>query len=449
MNNKILTSYWITKVNEHYNKYFINGEEPRYGVKTFFLYSYYLFKTLGEDWSEYTEGLSNIFLRDPSNDFYKYRDPTEKPYERRNALEWTTAFEVVANVGFPHNESAKEDFIKFSTQYLEKAIASPDSDMIEFMVSSAVANLSNVYVETKKQLPTEINKYLERGKTDPHQLMIYLQALNKCENFNELKSRILTKLIEYIKKLTDNYNKQILIWARLITRMQWINELREDSIKKIIKENFIRSLDSVYSVEWSNSPMILEALYSVSDGSKKEEILRSMIESLTPPKLIKLQELFPFLDPKDEALEIQEEVLIIKEKCKPSISQADCKECIINKKGDCWIRIISKLTNTEPKLHSGYEVADVVIYSLQQGIYFVIKATPITKRIGEGDILFRQCVTLFSSDHALIFYLNPCVTTPMVIQEIKKIATDSKNNPRFEIIDHKYIRQIFKQYTKL
>jgi len=63
-------------------------------------------------------------------------------------------------------------------------------------------------------------------------------------------------------------------------------------------------------------------------------------------------------------------------------------------------------------------------------------------------VLFRQCVSLFSIDHALVIYLNPCETAPFIIEKIKKAASNSKTNPRFEVIDNKYIRQIYSEYLE-
>lgn len=114
--------------------------------------------------------------------------------------------------------------------------------------------------------------------------------------------------------------------------------------------------------------------------------------------------------------------------------------------GECWIRILSKITGRDPWTHGPFEVADVVIYALERGIYFVIKAEPITKQRGEGDVLHRQCTTLLSNDHALVLYWNPFDTAPMVVENIRKIASSMSTNSRFEVVDKKYVRQIYKSY---
>lgn len=448
MNYIDLTDYWITKHNEKYYRYLTSIREPRYSVKTFFLNSYYLFRTLGKEWESYLERYPNLFRRDPANDYYKYRDPTKSSVERRNSLEWTTAFEIAAEIGFPHNESATRDFLKYSKKFLEKAMRSPNAKWVDFMLASAVAHLPDEYVEVKEWFPSQLEKYMQNENLGPNQLMIYLKALGQCEGHSELRSRIVSRLITWIQNPVGTTRKQIVIWARLITRMQWLEDIAKSGIKEIIEDRFIRSLGNVFQVDWSNAPMILEAYCLCTDKSEKNHIQSILGRKLTPSAFFKFQELFEFLNLKDDALDVKDDVVKIKEKCKSSVSLDECKNCMDNKRGDCWIRILAKLTDTEPRLHSGYEIADKVIYSLQQGVYIVIKASPITKLAGEGDVLYRQCGSLFSIDHALVLYLNPCETAPFVIEEIRKAASNSAKNPRFEVIDHKYIRQMYKEYLR-
>ncbi len=449
MNYTDLTNYWITKHNENYYTYLISIKEPRYSVKTFFLNSYHLFKTLGKEWEGYLERYPNLFRRDPANDYYKYRNPTEKSFGRRNSLEWTTAFEIIAEIGFPHNESATRDFLKYSKIFLEKAMRSPDIMWIDFMLSSAVAHLPGVYVDVKEWFPSQLEKYMRTEKLNPHQLMIYLKALRQYDGYSELRSRIISELINWIRNPIGTSRKQVLVWARLVTRMEWLDDITTSGIKEIIKDHFIRALEEVFEVDWSNAPMIMEAYYLCADKSEKNHIQSILGRNLTPSAFFKFQELFGFLNLKDDALNVQDDVVKIKEKCKSSVSEIECKKCMENKQGDCWIRILAKLTDTEPRLHSGYEIADKVIYRLQQGVYIVVKAAPITKLAGEGNVLYRQCGSLFSIDHALVLYLNPYETAPFVIEEIRKAASNSRKNPRFEVIDHKYIRQMYKEYLRI
>jgi hypothetical protein len=442
-----LVDYWITKHNKHYFKYSTEEEEPRYELKTFFLYSYRFLKTLEEGWGDYLVGYSNLFRRDPANDYYKYRDPTENGRERQNSLEWVAAFEIFADVGFPHNESATMNFLKYSRMFLEKAKRMPDSEWMDFILCSAVANLPTQFEDIKRWLPSQLEKYVKERNPSPHALMIYLKALRRYDNQKILRQQTLSKLIEWIKNPNGTFERQLSIWARLITT-QWIPELSDKEIKQMILDNFTRSLEAVYGIEWSNSPMVLEASYLIADSGTKKTIEKAIASRLAPASFVGMTELFDFLIQSDNALEVQDAVRKVKEKCKGSISRNECKDCITNKRDDCWIRILSKLTRTEPKLHSGYEVADKVIYSLQQGIYIVVKAEEIAKQTGEGDVLYRQCVQLFSVDHALVLYLNPFDTAPIVIEAIKKAASTSKTNPVFEIIDQKYVRQIYREYVK-
>jgi len=174
--------------------------------------------------------------------------------------------------------------------------------------------------------------------------------------------------------------------------------------------------------------------------------VKKTLQKYMPNMEGKFWQLFPFIRPQEEALEFEDEVLKIKEKCKSNISSKECKECMEKKKDDCWIRIISKLTNTNPNLHSGYEVADCVIYDLSQAIYFVIKAKPIKKLKSEGDVLFRQCSSLFSRDNAIVFYLNPYETANHIIEKIREAASNYKTNPSFGVIPPRYIRQMYKKY---
>lgn len=444
-----LVSYWIKKHNEHYSKYLTNYKEPRYELKTFFLNSYNFFKTLKEGWGDYLLGYQNIFKRDPSNDYYKYRDPTDKSQGRQNSLEWTTAFEILAEIGPPYNDSATRNFYNYSKEFLDKArAASPELEWGDFMLSSAVAHLPDKYPITKKSLPSGLEKYIELKHPGPHQLMIYLKALSKCNDQAEIQKQILSKLTSWIDNPEGTNQAQINVWARLITRMDWLPDLCDDGKKQKIIDNFSRTLGSVYGVYWSYSPMVLEAAFLISSDSQKAGIRKQLEEGLASSSFMGIQELFHFLVEDADALEVQESVRKVHEKCGVS-SRAACKECMTNKKDDCWIRILAKVTDTEPQLHSGFEVADKVIYSLQQGIYVVVKAQEILKQTGEGDVLFRQCVSLFSVDHALILYLNPFETAPVVIEAIKKAAAASKTNPRFEVIDQKYVRQIYQKYLKL
>jgi len=443
-----LAKYWVDKHNEHYSSYLLSEREPRYMMKTFFLYSYHLFKTLKEGWGDFLVGYSKIFRRNPSNDYYGLRDPTDESNDnaRKNSLEWVAAFAVCAEIGFPHNESAMKKFRKYSEIYLGKARTTPDSEWIDFFVSSAVAYMPEVYERTVQWFPSALEKYLSKAELTPHQLMIYLKATRNCKGQNELQEKALARLLKWIENPTDTYERQVTIWARLITEMQWLPELSNEEILRRTKENFASSLERVYSVDMLNSPMVLDACYSAADEELKKEILRILVSRLAPAKLIALEELFNFLEHSDAALEMQEASRKIREKCKSSVSQDECKACMKDKKGDCWIRILSKLTHTAPRLHSGYEVADKVVYSLQQGVYIVVKAEEIAHQTGEGDVLFRQCVTLFSVDHALVLYLNPFETAPTVIENIKKAASSSKNNPVFEVIDQKYVRQLIRKY---
>lgn len=444
MEYRRLVDYWIEQHNEKFPRYLFSDKEPRYDLKNFFLNSYYLFKTLGIEWDEYLESYDRLFRRDPSNDYYGNRNPFTPDKERLHALEWTSFFEIIANVGFPRNRSAKDKLLYRSTQYLKEAMKNPESPWVNFMLSSAIANLPENFNFIKDWLPSQISKYIQGG-CSPHQYVAYLNALKNYENQDELKEEIIRKLLDWIKNPSGNPEAQIIIWARLITRLDWLPEINEDDIKSEICTNFNKALDEVYYVQWHYSPMILEAYY-LCNSRNQQEISHQIATHVAPSSFYRLHDIFPFITPFDEALEVKEEVQTIKEKCNQHPTLAKCQECMSNKVDDCWIRVIAKITHTEPKLHSGYEVADVVIYGVRKGIYIVMKADAIKRQRGEGDVLYRQCVSLFSAPYALVLYLNPCETAPFVIEGIKKAAANSLNGPRFEVIDSKYVRQIYRKY---
>lgn len=188
-------------------------KEPRYDLKTFFLYSYFFFKGLGKEWVNYLTGYSNLFRRDPANDYYKYRDPTDKTWQRQNSLEWAIAFEIFKEVGFPHNESATRNFDNYSKEYLDKARKSPNLEWMDFFLCSAVANFPDRYAVTKKWLPSQLDKYVNEGKPEPHQLMIYLKALQNYENQKALRDEILSRLVNWINNPSGTPERQVNIWG--------------------------------------------------------------------------------------------------------------------------------------------------------------------------------------------------------------------------------------------
>ncbi len=123
---------------------------------------------------------------------------------------------------------------------------------------------------------------------------------------------------------------------------------------------------------------------------------------------------------------------------------------MITRNDNCWLRVFAKILKINPPSHSGFEVADVTSFEYGEGINFVIKAEPIEKPTGKiPDGLFRQCVTLFDTDNACIFYLNYNDTHPGVIQNILKAAADNKHHPSFQPIPRNHIKQIYLHYKNL
>jgi len=138
--NRLIDS-WISLHNKHYVNYCYESKEPRWHTKQFFLYSYRFLNRLNKDnrWTEYLSKYSEIFRRDPSNDYYGYRDPCDQDPEkaRKNSLEWANLFELNALVGFPYNESAKEKMLNRAEKFLKNASKSPQDYFHDIMLCSA------------------------------------------------------------------------------------------------------------------------------------------------------------------------------------------------------------------------------------------------------------------------------------------------------------------------
>lgn len=446
-----LIDQWLRHHNEKYTEYMFNEKEPRWHTKQFFLYSYRLLLRLGHDrnWEEYIERYKDLFRRDPSNDYYGRRSPVDPERAWDNSLEWANIFELVGLVGFPYNESAKEKMLKNAYRYLEEAKSSMERDCHDIMICSAVKFLPKEFEGYREWLLDWISKYISTSDPTPHQIIAYLSVIEDVQNHEDLRERLLSKLLSWIKSPTETARRQILIWARLSTRLNLIFKFLNSDIQKLLKENFFKCLEEIHSIEWHNLPIILEAAYKLSDPEVKESIQDKVSRRITPSRFFKFKEIFPFLDEKEDYLELQNEIETIKEKCRQSPSRELCMRCMKEPQGECWIRILAKVTGTTPWTHSPFEVADVVIYTLDKGIYFVIKANPITQQRGEGDVLYRQCTQLFSNDHALVLYLNPHDTAPAVIEKIRTQANSMATNPRFEVVDKKYIRQIYRRYKEM
>lgn len=451
MNPNELIDQWLRHHNEKYTEYMFNEREPRWHTKQFFLYSYRLILRLGEDgnWEEYIEGYKDLFRRDPSNDYYGRRSPVDPEKAWDNSLEWASMFELVGLVGFPYNESAKEKMLKNAHKYLEEAKSAPERDCHDIMLCSAIKFLPTQFERYKDWLLDWILRYIDTSDPTPHQIMAYLSVVGDVQNNEALRERLLSKLLSWIKSPSETSRRQILIWARLSARFDWILRFLNLDIQELLKENFFKCLKEIHSIEWYNLPIILEATYKLSDSEGKESIQNEISRRITPSRFFKFKEIFPFLDEREEYPELQNEIETIKEKCRQSPSRNLCEHCMKEPQGECWIRILAKVTDTTPWTHGPFEIADVVIYTFAQGIYFVIKANPITQQRGEGDVLYRQCTQLFSNDHALVLYWNPHNTSPAVIERIRNQANSMRTNPRFEVVDKKYIRQIYKRYKEV
>lgn len=442
-----LIKIWVEPFNEHYTNYLFNEQEPRYYEKQFFLYSYNLFNRLGGDWGEYIKQYSELFRRDPSNDYYGSRNPCEliEDKARKNSLEWAVIFEIVNKIGFPYNNSAKTKLLDNAKKYLSMAKQSPVINFHDIMLCSAVENLPDYFKEIREWIPSWVSTHIQTPETSVHQLIAYLNALKNISHTDDIKSELIKRVSSWVGSPTETSRRQILIWARLATRLEWTGVFSNSEAQLKLKTNFFQNLNSVHDIDWANRPIILETAYKLSDSDRKESIKSEIARQITPSRFFKFKEIFSFLNERDELAELQSDVEKIREKCQSSPTIELCKRCMSEPQGECWIRILSKITGRTPWTHGPFEVADIVIYTFDQGIYFVIKANPITRQRGEGDVLYRQCTKLFSNDHALVIYWNPHDTAPAVIERIREVAASMSTNPRFEIIDKKYIRQIYKE----
>jgi hypothetical protein len=450
-----LIDAWIRHHNKHYNKYCYESKEPRWHTKQFFLYSYKLLERLNKDnsWAEYLSKYSEIFRRDPADDYYGYRDPSDSDPEkaRRNSLEWANIFELNALIGFPYNESAKEKMLKRSERFLSNALKSLPDCHHDILICSAIEFMPETYGSLSEAFFKWLDKYSSNNEVTPHQIIAYLSTLKNFDEYKYLKTRLIEKFLFWIKNPEENSRRQILIWARLVTRLEWCLELSNKDTQELLKSNFLKCLKELpgpNQLDWYNIPIIIDALYKLSEADIKRKINDKIASEIPPSMFYKLKNIFHFLDEDNALIELQNEVSGIKEKCKPAPSRELCWTCMNKQQGVCWIRILSKITGVAPWSHSGSEVADVVVYTLQQGIYFVIKSNSITSQRGEGDILYRQCTQLFNGDHALVLYWNPSDTHPSVIETIRKNASSIRTNPRFEVVDKKYIRQVYSYYMQ-
>lgn len=454
MQQNELMEKWIHLHNKHYINYCYEFKEPRYNTKQFFLYSYKLLHRMNSDnrWTDYLDKYSDIFRRDPANDYYGYRDPTDQNPDnaRKNSIEWINIFEINNLIGFPYNESAKEKMLKNSKKFLLQSLKSLPDYHTDIMICSAIEFMPNYFGDLRNIFFDWLEIYISENEFTPHQMIAYLNALKGSDNYKSLRNKIIRKLLYWIKNPEDTARRQILIWARLVTRLEWCPEIFDQEIQRLLRTNFFECFNQMPKPpqsDWQNIPILLEALYCLSTPDMKKRINDIISSEVTPPIYFKLRDIFNFLDEGAELIELQNEIAVIKEKCRQAPSKDLCQTCMESPQGKCWIRILSKTTGVAPWSHGGFEVADVVVYTLNQGIYFVIKSNNITSQRGEGDVLYRQCTQLFNSDHALILYWNPLDTHPSVIDNIRKIASSMNTNPRFEVVDKKYMRQIYKYYV--
>ncbi|MFX1286705.1 MAG: hypothetical protein ACFFB5_23915 [Promethearchaeota archaeon] len=450
MNIQELVENWLRYFNRNYPRYLNSYNEPRYQAKIFLFYSYQLFSRLNEIryWDDYIQSLENIFLRDPSNDYYGHRNPQNSTRNQPIALEWVITFEIIKSIGFPGNQSAQEKLVKYVKQYFYEIEQNLEMEKFhDLMICSSIG---------VPKLPNNISwiskwllKNYDSEKVSPHNLVAYLNFFHEINDMNTLGKEMVDVLINWIKNNSESPRRQILALARIITKLEWVSELYRKDILDIQKKKFFACLANIKQIDWVNSPLILEAAYFFSTEQEKREIQHILLENLTSAKFYKLKDIFPFLKENVKLDNFEKEVLSIKEKCIQNPTKVMCENCLKEPQGECWTRILAKILGVTPSTHFSFEIGDIVKYTHQKGIYFVIKSGKIDRQRGEGDVLFRQCVSLFNTDYALVFYLNPHYTAPMVIEPIRRTCTNMQTNPIFFVIERNYIFQIYAYYKEI
>lgn len=445
-----LVENWIKYFNRNYPNYLNSFKEPRYQAKSFLFYSYKLFLRLNEIsyWDNYIQSLENIFLRDPSNDYYGHRNPKNSTRSQPISLEWVTTFEIIKVLDFPGNQSAEQKLVKYVNHYFEEIKNDLEVEKFQdLMISSSldvpkIDDMSEWFLEwLKANYNSEI--------ASPHNIVSYLDFLYKIDSENILITKMIEDLVNWVEKNNESPERRILVLARIILNLDWVHELTTKKIFNKIKEDFFENLEKIKQITWHNSPLILEAAYYLHKEQERKTIQHILLENLTNAKIYKIMDLFPFLKSYVKLDQLEEEVLSIKEKCTQHPTADMCMNCINEPQGICWTRILAKILGTTPSTHFSFEIGDVVKYTHQKGIYFVIKADKITKMRREGDILYRQCTSLFISDFSLVFYFNPHYTAPMVIEPIKKISTNMKTKPIFFVLERNHIFQIYNHYKEM
>lgn len=450
MNVEKLTYQWIDYLNRHYIPYLTEAREPRYQMKQFFLYSYKLLARLGDEWKDYLQDYSQLFLCDPSDDWYSKRHVIGKSISqiRLNVLEWANTFEIIGMVGYPLNKSAKEDLLKYAKINLGLIKKNPEGIFYDLMLSSLISNIKDSRNDYSQFLREIIVKNIKKSDCSIHSLVAYLNALTHIENNEDLVKDIIKKIFDWIDNPEGHSRINILIVSRLVTRMDMdIFKDKKEEILPKLRKLFFECLREIHQLDWVNTPINLEAAYILSNDEEKKIINGTILREISPSKLVKLKELFKFLT--DERFpELDTEVEKIREKCMPNPTKKICLGCMDKQVATCWMRILAKLLDVPPGFHGPFEVADTVVYTLNKGIYFVIKADKISGQRDGGDTLYRQTTSLFNQPNSLVFYLNPNHTEPSVIENIKKAESSSINNPKFIVIDKKYTNQIYKRYKE-
>lgn len=271
MNIETLKNDWIEKHSKYYSEYYSNQKEPRYNLKQFFFQSYLLFKRFSSDtkWLEYMEDYRKIFRRDPNKGWYKYRSPKDEMKAWINSFEWVNTLEIISEVGFPYKEkSVKKNMLRYLKRFVGEALESPYEDGHDFMLISVIKIFDKEFTSLKKDFINWLEKELKNNNFTPHQLMAYMTFLRNETDCIGLYRDVEKKLISWIQNPSGSVDEQVLIWARLLTRLEWWEAY--SGLYSLIIDNFIKNFESVKSIAYNNQSIILEAIFV--SLSKKEKV---------------------------------------------------------------------------------------------------------------------------------------------------------------------------------
>ena len=235
------------------------------------------------------EDYCKIFRRDPSNDWYKYRSPVDNGYAWRNSFEWVNTLEIISEVGFPYKEvSVKKNMLKYLKFFSNEALKSPNQNGHDFMLMSVIKVFNKEFSSLKKDFIKWLKNEIKNDDFTPHQLTAYMTFLRNESDYIELYNDVEKKLIAWINNPSDTVDRQLLIWARLLTRLEWWEAYSD--LKCLMIDNFIKNFESVNHLNYNNQSIILEAIFVTLSEKEREEFQQDIERLIIPAKLYRIKE---------------------------------------------------------------------------------------------------------------------------------------------------------------